>query len=83
MKDESLIYIVVKVTAEGWDYRNCLVFNSSSHILVNESLISWTEVSDTYRIIYLLALVSVINCVVLTELHLQQCVNSGLMVHWI
>lgn len=39
--------------------------------------------SDTYRIIYLLALVSVTGCVVLTELHLQQCLNSGLMVHWI
>lgn len=38
---------------------------------------------NAYRILYLLALVSVVDCVMLTELHLQQCLNSELMVHWV
>lgn len=47
-------------------------FNSASHTAVNESLISWTEMSDTSRILYLLPR--------LAELHLQRCLSSGLVV---
>lgn len=58
-----------------WACLQLFFFNSSSHTAVNESLISWTEMSDTSSIIYLLPR--------LAELHLQQCLSSGLVVELI
>lgn len=67
MKEESLLSVVSLL--------QLFLFNSSSHTAVNESLISWTEMSDTSRSIYLLPR--------LAELHLQQCLSSGLVVYLI
>lgn len=67
VKEESLLSVASLL--------QLFLFNSSSHTAVSESLISWTEMSDTSRIIYLLPR--------LAELHLQQCLSSGLVVYLI
>lgn len=63
MKDESLNYKVVRGAAEGWDpVLQLFLFNSSSHTVAKDPLISRTEMPHGSSTIYLLALVRVLQC---------------------